>query len=334
MNKVLIIGGAGFIGLHLAKELLKNDNKVTLADNFSRASEDNELKKVSRHKNVELLKIDILDIKSTDIFDNNFDYIYHFAAIIGVENVLKNPNQVLMGNMQMLNNAIVIAKRQKNLKRFIFTSTSEVYAGTLKYFEMKIPTPEDTPLTVLDLEHSRTSYMLSKIYGEAVLHQSKLNYLIVRPHNIYGPRMGMSHIIPQQLFKSYFAKNDEIIDVFSPDHRRTFCYVSDAVKMIYELAINEKTNKATFNIGNQDPEFSIEEVVNIIFDVTGNKPKVNPVNIENESPIRRCPLMDKTYSYIGKRNTIELQKGIEMTFNWYKENIFESYDSISIKEVK
>ena len=90
-------------------------------------------------------------------------------------------------------NAIDIAKKQKRLKRLLFASTSEVYAGTLRYHGLEFPTTEETPLTVSDLRHPRTSHMLSKIYGEALLRQSNLPYTIFRPHNFYGPRMGMSH---------------------------------------------------------------------------------------------------------------------------------------------
>ena len=85
---------------------------------------------------------------------------------MGVKHVLKSPYHVLQKNVDLLKNAISLAKQQKNLKRFIFTSTSEVYAGTLNHFGLKFPTDEMTPLTINDLNNERTSHMLSKIYGE------------------------------------------------------------------------------------------------------------------------------------------------------------------------
>ena len=104
----------------------------------------------------------------------------------------------------MLRNIITFGKRQENLERLIFTSTSEVYAGTLKYFSLKIPTPENTPLALTELSENRTSYMLSKIYGEALCLHSGLPVTIVRPHNFYGPRMGLSHVIPELFKESFF----------------------------------------------------------------------------------------------------------------------------------
>ena len=106
--------------------------------------------------------------------DKEYNLIFHLAAIIGVQYVLKAPYDVLAKNVELLENLINIANEQKQLERFVFTSTSEVYAGTLKHFSMEIPTPETTPLTITELSENRTSYMLSKIYGEALCLHSGL----------------------------------------------------------------------------------------------------------------------------------------------------------------
>ena len=82
-------------------------------------------------------------------------------------------------------------------KLFVFASTSEVYAGSLEHFGLPIPTPETAPLGLPDLGRPRTTYMLSKIYGEALCRHAGLPFTILRPHNLYGPRMGMAHVIPE-----------------------------------------------------------------------------------------------------------------------------------------
>ena len=119
--------------------------------------------------NVELKTGNLLDKTIVDEIESDYDYIYHLAAIIGVQNVLNRSYEVLANNVILTIIAIDIAKKQEHLKRLLFASTSEVYAGTLSYHGLEFPTAEDTPLTVSDLKHPRTSYMISKIYGEALL---------------------------------------------------------------------------------------------------------------------------------------------------------------------
>ncbi len=133
-KKVLITGGAGFIGLHLANRLLDEGYQVDLVDNFSRAVDDQELKAIVSRKKVRSYTIDLLEEKESDVLDNDYDYIFHLAAIIGVIHVMNKPYNVLFDNIQMLGNIIKFTKRLKNLSRFFFASTSEVYAGTLKHF--------------------------------------------------------------------------------------------------------------------------------------------------------------------------------------------------------
>ena len=202
-KKVLITGGAGFIGYFLASSLSEENYSVVLLDNFARGNQDDLLNKLISKNNVQFINVNCMDILSVMKIEKDFDYIIHLAAIIGVKHVNKDPYSVLENNVLMLNNIIKLSKAQINLSKFLFASTSEVYSGTLENFGLKIPTPEDTPLSINCLERKRTSYMLSKIYGEAMCTQSGLPYTIFRPHNIYGPRMGMSHVIPEQLKKAY-----------------------------------------------------------------------------------------------------------------------------------
>lgn len=321
--KVLITGGAGFIGYHLAKELLDNGYEVVLADNFSRGVEDRFLKDLEKDIRITFLAVDLMCYENVTKLGDDYDYIFHFAAIIGVQNVLNHAYDVLEKNVRMLFNLIELGHMQKHLNRFVFASTSEIYAGTLQYYQMEIPTPETTPLTITPLDNPRTSYMLSKIYGEAVIIQSGLPFTIIRPHNFYGPRMGMSHVIPELLRKTYEAKNGEKLEVFSVDHCRTFCYISDAVKMIRLLVESDKTLGEAFNVGNQQPEISILKVAEMILDITGKKLIIDAKPATIGSPFRRCPKMSKVEKCIGYSGQISLKDGIEKTYSWYKENVFE-----------
>ena len=152
--KVLITGGAGFIGYHLAKNLISKGYSVDLVDDFSRAVMDSSLKKLINEQGVSLININLLSEIDCKKIKNHYNYIYHLAAVIGVKHVLASPQIVLSNNFLLLNNAIAIAKRQKNLDRFVFASTSEVYAGTLAHFGLEFPTLESTVLTVNDLSQT------------------------------------------------------------------------------------------------------------------------------------------------------------------------------------
>lgn len=328
--KVLITGGAGFIGGHLAKLLLGAGYEIVLVDNFARGVEDPFLKELESDPRVELLAVDLLDRAKVLALGDDYDYIYHLAAIIGVQIVLSRPGDVLRKNMELLFNVLDLAEKQRHLKRFVFTSTSEIYAGTLQFFEMAIPTPEDTPLTITPLEHPRTSYMLSKIYGEAILEQSGIPFTIVRPHNFYGPRMGMSHVIPELLKKTYAMSDGDTLEVASVNHSRTFCYIDDAVAIMKALAESPDALGKAFNVGNESPEVTIGEVADIVIETVGYDISIDPLPNTPGSPARRCPSMEKTRQCIGDRKTVPLRDGIKRTFDWYRDNIFDG-DVVSAK---
>lgn len=322
-KKVLITGGAGFIGLSLANRFLDEGYKVDIVDNYTRAVHDIELDQTLYKKNVRFFDVDLLNDKFIVDFDIDYDLIFHLAAIIGVAHVLESPYSVLFDNINMLNNVIKLAHKQKNIARLFFASTSEVYAGTLKYFDLSIPTSENTPLAITDTAHPRTSYMLSKIYGEALCQQSGLPFTIFRPHNVYGPRMGMSHVIPEQLSKAYNSNNGDNIDVFSINHTRCFCYIDDAIEMLWRMAKCDSCVGKILNLGTQNPEVTMKEVAEACFLVTGKKLNVNAMPSSPGSPSRRAPDMNTTINLIGFKSKVSLIDGIKYTYKWYKNNIFE-----------
>jgi len=329
-GKVLITGGAGFIGLHLANRLLDEGYKVDLVDNFSRAVEDQELKEIADRKGTRINNIDLLRHDSLDELDNDYDFIFHLAAIIGVVHVLNKPYSVLFDNIQMLGNMIEFARRQQGLTRFFFASTSEVYAGTLKYFDLPIPTPEQAPLAITELSHPRTSYMLSKIYGEALCQQAGIPYTVFRPHNVYGPRMGMAHVVPELLKKAHEAQNGDSIEVYSIDHTRCFCYIDDAIEILWRMMVNDSCEGKTLNLGTQEPEVTIKEVAEACFRAARKDLVINPQLPSPGSPERRAPDMTKTTALIDFESSVGLNEGVRKTFEWYSQYVFEG-DQITAK---
>ena len=330
MKRALITGGVGFIGFHLARRLLENGYEVVVADNLSRGVVDPDFRALLENPKLTFVEVDLLHAGALNAVPGSFDLIFHFAAIIGVANVLKRPYEVLTSNIAMQEEALRFARGQAGLRRFVFASTSEVYAGTLQYFELPLPTPESVPLTVTDLSHPRTSYMLSKIYGEAMCHQSGVPYTVVRPHNVYGPRMGMAHVIPELLKKGYEASAGSEIVVASVDHRRAFCYIDDAVELILRGAQAEACRNDVINIGNQDTETSVGDLASTIFAVLRKDLKMRPGAVSPGSPSNRWPDMTKAVNATGFRPRVGLQEGIQNTYDWYLANVFEGASTSAV----
>lgn len=323
-KKILITGGAGFIGFHLAKKLQKTGYDICLLDNFSRGTLDEEFSKLKKLKNLKLINLDCRDKKKLLDIDFHPNIIFHLAAIIGVQNVNQQPYNVLVDNIKMLENIIEFSKSKKKFERLLFASTSEVYAGTLENFELTIPTEEKSPLTITNLLRPRTSYMLSKIYGEAMCIHSNLPYTIFRPHNVYGPRMGMSHVIPQQLEKAFFANDGDKIEVPSSNQTRSFCYIDDAVTMLNLIMEENNCINKVLNLGIEEDEIKISEVVQICWE-TVNK-KISPVFLPptEGSPNRRAPDMKQLKSILVDFKHTNLKDGVSRTYAWYLKNIFNS----------
>lgn len=323
MTKTLIIGGGGFIGAHLARSLAGAGEPVDVLDNFSRGVRDHFLQEVTAKPSVRLIDADILNPTTLSLLGDDYTVIYQLAAIIGVRHVLERPYEVLYKNVVIQANAIELAKRQKSLDRFVFTSTSEVYAGSLLHMDMPIPTPENFPLALTDLAHPRTSYMLSKIYGEAMCQQSSLPFTIVRPHNVYGPRMGLVHVLPELIMKARSLPQGGQLEVASVEHCRAFCYIDDAVEMLRRLATASKAAGGTFNLGNEGQETTIGDVARIVLLMIGRTDlEIVPLPETPGSQARRCPDMAQTIAVTGFRPTIDLAEGTLRTYKWYIDNVF------------
>lgn len=320
--RILITGGAGFIGLNLARDFGARGHSVSLLDSFARGEHDLELKAFLGSGDHRLLQVDLLAPQALAGLPTNFDIICHLAAIVGVETVRHDPMAVLRDNIAMNLEVLRFAQLQTTLHRLVFASTSEVYAGTLEKFSMDFPTPESTPLALPELSASRTSYMLSKIYGEALSHHCGVPFTIVRPHNIYGPRMGMSHVVPQIMQRIWQCPPGEGIVVYSPNHLRTFCYVEDAVRLIAAAAEAPSCSGATLNIGNTSPEISMAELTRLIAGVMGRSINLSDGPVTPGSPSRRQPSIEAVCRLTGQTPRISLQDGLERTFNWYREHKF------------
>jgi len=316
--KYLITGGAGFIGVKLVERLLKKkENKIYIIDNLSKKTDNKNLLKILKNKNVKLIQKD-LNLITDYLKIYNFDYIYHFAAILGVKKVIDNPFITLKENILTTINLINFAQKQKKLKKICFTSTSEVYAYTLKKKLAEYPTPEDIDFLISKDYNPRSSYLLSKIVGEYLLSYSKLNFVIFRPHNIYGPHMGFAHVIPQ-LTKKILNNNKKKITIHNSKHKRTFCDIEFAIELIFNISHKKKLKNEIFNIGSPEKEISIMELAQKIKKILNSKNQLESSKLQKDSsPEKRRPNMKRSLEYSKINHNFE--KSLKETVLWYKEH--------------
>jgi UDP-glucose 4-epimerase len=264
MAKILITGGAGFIPGALAAKLSENqDDTLVLVDNLVSGS----MKKVpvSRHKNIHFIKCDVNDFKeiSSVFFAWKFDYVFHYAALVGVQRMLANPVKVLE-DIEGIKNILNLSKNN-GVKRIYYSSSSEVYGEPVQ-----IPQNEHTtPL------NSRLPYAIVKNLGEAFLRayhkEYKLEYTVFRFFNTYGPLQSEDFVITRFLNSS--LKNENITIYGDGSQTRTFCYINDNVDVCEKIFRQNLHINDVVNIGS-DVEVSILTLAEKIISLTGSKSNV------------------------------------------------------------
>ena len=170
--------------------------------------------------------------------------------------------------------------------------------------------------------------MLSKIYGEAMCLSSGLPVTVVRPHNIYGPRMGLAHVIPELLKQAWFADSGSSLYVASVEHSRTFCFIADAVSYLTALLDRPGTG-SIYNLGRQEPEILIGDLAQLIIEIVGKRLTIEALPATHGSPARRAPDMRSLIQLTGIQPVCDLESGIQHTLDWYRENIFVHGEGVS-----
>ncbi|MDD5193392.1 MAG: aminotransferase class I/II-fold pyridoxal phosphate-dependent enzyme [Candidatus Nanoarchaeia archaeon] len=326
MKRVLITGGAGFIGLHLAKHLAEDGYVVVIIDNFERGREDADFNELIKKNNVDFINGDITKYETFDLLEGEFDYVYHLAAINGTENFYNLPDKVLrVGILGTLNILEWFSKQKKG--KLLFSSSSEAYAGTMRLLKEKfpIPTPENIPLTVEDSSNVRWSYGASKILSEVAIYSYAKSrgldrFSIIRYHNIYGPRMGYEHVIPQ--FIERIVNEENPFKIYGGEETRTFCYIDDAVKATRMVMETESTNKRIIHIGRSDGEIKIIDIAKELFKISGFYPTIEILEAPEGCVKRRCPDTTKLKE-IGFEAKVSLEDGLRKTFDWYNKKFNE-----------
>lgn len=319
-KKVLLLGGAGFIGYNITKYLAENrDYSLTIADNFARGKQDELFNELVDKHNIRVVAGDYTDPKTFDELDNEYDQVYMLASVVGVDNANSIPHEIIRINTALIYNTLEWIRRAK-IGKVLFTSTSECYAGTVDAFGYTIPTPEQVPLCIEDIGHPRFTYAVTKMLGESGF----LNYgrmlnvevTIVRYHNVYGPRMGFKHVIPHLAIR--FRKGETPFKVYGHDQTRAFCYITDAVKGTVLAMEQPNTNGEIYHIGTQE-EITIGELIHYTGELLNFNGEYENAPTYPGSVSRRCPDITKARTQLGYEPEVGWKDGLKQTITWYDE---------------
>ena len=313
-DRVLITGGAGFLGAHLARRLLADGHEVVLADDLSRGMLDPELTAITSH--AEFIEADLTQPWSDRRLARAYDAVYHLAAVVGVANVMANPARTLRVNLACVLQLVDWCRDQEP-GRLFFSSTSEVSDGAGLARVAPYPLAEWVPFVLRDPWSPRSAYALSKVTGETVLAHlgGATQVRIGRYHNVYGPRMGMSHVIPELIAR--LMRGDDPLDLPGKEQRRAFCYISDAIEATLRLMALPGAAPLVLNIGNDRDEVTMGELAMTLCSITERHPRLRALPAPTGSPSRRLADLTAIRALTGYAPEVPLGTGLRLTYEWY-----------------
>jgi UDP-glucose 4-epimerase len=299
MKKVLVTGSAGFIPSSLIDALLiTGDYQVVGVDNFLTGKNRN----VVNHPLYKFIKADVNNHQdiSTIFLHFGFDYVFHYAAVVGVQRTTENPKMVLEDIMGLQN--IFELSKNTGVRRIFFSSSSEVYGEPVH-----LPQNEhETPL------NSKLPYAVVKNIGECFCRSYQkefgLDYTIFRFFNTYGPRQSDDFVVSK--FLKAASENRDITIYGDGLQTRTFCYIEDNVDFTLKVLANNLLVNEVVNVGN-DTIITINELAEIIIKLTGSKSKIIKFPPLKEGDMtRRQPDISKMISILN-RPLVTLEQGIK-----------------------
>ncbi|MBS1486262.1 MAG: NAD-dependent epimerase/dehydratase family protein [Bacteroidetes bacterium] len=296
MKKILITGGAGFLGSSLAQGLLERGVHVVLVDNLSTG----DLRKIPPHEHCQFIKCDVNkhnDIAAV-ITSQKFDYVFHYAAVVGVKRTLERPVSVLE-DIHGIENMLSLCKNT-GVKRFFFTSSSEVYGEPVEFPQHE----ETTPL------NSRLPYAIVKNVGEAFCRsyyqEYGLPYTVLRFFNTYGPKQSIDFVM-SKFIKAALA-NKPLTIYGDGSQSRTFCFVKNNVEAIIKCLEEGIFINDVVNIGS-DQSISVLQLAQKIIEITRSKSAIEFLPPLKEGDMtRRKPDVTKMAKLVS--NFVSLEEGV------------------------
>lgn len=306
MSNILITGGAGNIGSALAQKLSEDKTRlIVIIDNLTTGNK----QKIPQKENIIFINANVNNYKDVvPIYGRyKFDYVFHYAALVGVKRTLENPMQVLE-DIEGIKNILSLSKNT-GVKRVFYSSSSEVYGEP---FEI----PQNEKTTPLN---SRLPYAIVKNVGEAFFKSYYqtfgLEYTIFRFFNTYGPNQSEDFVVPRFLKA---ALNNEPINIYGKGlQTRSFLYVDDNVDTCIKAMNSPEYKNEVINIGS-DKEMSVIELAKTILKITNSKSEINflPPLAEGDMT-RRCPDNTKMKKLLG-RELVTLEEGLQNLISFYE----------------
>ena len=321
MKKVIVTGGAGFIGSNLVKKLLDlNVEKLLIIDDLSTGNESN-ISSIVSDERVQFLNSKIEDIESINELFKDYDFCYHLAAGVGVQYIMDNLSESLLTNILATHK--VLEACQANGLPVLLTSTSEVYGVA----EDDVWT-EDTKSLIGPTTKLRWSYAASKMIDEfialSLFEEGKVSPIIVRLFNIIGPNQLSKYGMVVPRFIESALEDKDILIHGDGSQSRSFTWVDDVVNYLIKLA-EVKAYGEVFNIG-QTEEISIKNLAELIIEKTKSNSQIIFKSHEEvfgkafEDPKRRTPGIDKIIEFTGMKPTKNIEFMIENIINFKKNN--------------
>lgn len=311
--RILVTGGAGFIGSWLSEALVYLNAHIICLDNFSTGKIDN-IKHLIWRKNFKLVKADVSKAK----INEKIDVIIHGASIPSPDDYVRRPVEAMLPNSLGTLNVLEAARRYDSV--VLYLSTSEVYGDA----EI-VPTPE-TYWGKVNPIGPRSPYDESKRFSEALCmayeSQYGLDVRIARIFNTYGPRIDpeakYARVIPRFIMQ---ALSNEPITVHGDGKQtRSFLYISDAIVALLKMVEVKKARGEVINIGNPE-EISIIELARIIKKLTNSSSPIVHIPPRPDDPRRRCPDISKAKRLLQWWPKVSLEEGLKYTITWFKEVI-------------
>lgn len=308
-NRVLVTGGAGFIGSHLCERLIQEGNEVICVDNFHTGRKKN-VEKLLSNPRFELIRHDITEPIRLEV-----DQIYNFACPASPIHYQSNAIKTIKTNVLGTTNMLGLAKRVK--ARILQASTSEVYGNPIEHPQKETYWGNVNPIGI------RSCYDEGKRVAETLCfdyHRNhKVDIRVIRIFNTYGPRMlpDDGRVVSNFVVQALAGKDITVYGYGS--QTRSFCYVDDLVDGIIKM-MNTQDFNGPVNLGN-DGEFTVKELAELVLKETGSSSKIIYKTLPQDDPARRKPDLTLARQKLGYEPKVPLLEGIRKTVDYFKNHL-------------